>query len=156
MSIKAYVSLAIGIFLLVVGIDMKYAEKKWDEVVVQTEEQSTKRENATIGAVAGAVVGGSAAATVGGIGIVVAGTGVGLPAGAALIALAAVIGGITGGVVGAAAGESNTHTVENIVTHIEPAYETWQWALVMVFAAIFLLIAVVDFRSKLLAEKKSK
>ncbi|MEQ1533394.1 MAG: hypothetical protein HOO97_09885 [Sideroxydans sp.] len=153
MNIKPYAFLAIGVLLLVVGINMKYAEKKWDEVVVRTEEISTKGKNAAIGAAGGAAVGGGVAALVGGVGVVIAGTGIGLPAGAAMIAVAAAIGGVTGGVVGAATGETQTNSFKEIVHHVEPTYETWQWVSVIIMAAIFFVLAIINFRKKLMAEK---
>jgi len=149
MKVKPLIFIAIGIALLVVGIIMRDAKITWDEnLTTQTEFPGTKVRNATIGAGVGAVGGGIFAAVVGGIGIVVAGTGVGLPAGAALIATAASIGAGVGVVTGAATGNSSAiNTTITTITHIEPAYETWQWASVFTIAVILLILAVFEIKN---------
>ena len=137
-----------GVSLLVVGINMKNAQNKWDETIATpTTTPGTKGRNAAIGAGVGAVGGGALAVIVGGIGVVVAGTGVGLPAGAALIATAAAIGAGAGAVTGAATGESTTTVMEKTtITHSVPAYETWQWVFVVTIAVVLLLFAVLEMK----------
>lgn len=148
MKIRPLIFIAMGVSLVVVGINMKNAQNKWDETIATpTTIPGTKVRNAAVGAGVGAVGGGVLAAVVGGIGVVVAGTGVGLPAGAALIATAAAIGAGTGAVTGAATGESETTVVKlTTISHSAPAYETWQWGIVVANAVVLLLLAVIDIK----------
>lgn len=78
-----------------------------------------------------------------------AGTGVGLPAGAALIGLSAAVGAGAGAVTGAATGDSS-HIVPVIstITHSAPAYETWSWAIVLINAILLLIVAVVELAKR--------
>ena len=147
-KIKSFILIILGISLLTVGINMRAAKNTWDETAkTETPVPGTKGRNAAIGASIGAIGGGTLAAVVGGIGIVVAGTGIGLPAGAALIGTAAALGAGAGAITGAATGDSPT-TVTHIVstTHVVPAYETWQWASVICIAVLLLLLAVLELR----------
>lgn len=147
-KIKSILLIILGVSLLIVGINMRSAKNSWDETITISEEiPGTKGRNAAIGAFGGAVGGGILASVVGGIGVVVAGTGIGLPAGAALIATAAALGAGGGAVAGAAIGESatiSTHT--KTITHVKPAYETWQWVAVVTVAGILLFLAVLEMR----------
>jgi len=147
-KLKSIVLIFLGVTFMTTGIYMKAAENTWDEPITTLKSvPGTKGRNAAIGATAGAVGGGILAAVVGGIGIVVAGTGFGLPAGAALIATAATLGAGAGAVGGAAIGKSETAApFTNIITHTDPAYETWQWASVIAVAIAFLLFAVLEMR----------
>ncbi len=147
-KLKSVILIALGVSLLIVGINMRAAKNTWDETSTsETTIPGTKGRNAVIGGVTGAVGGGTLAAVVGGIGIVVAGTGFGLPAGAALIATAAALGAGGGAIAGAATGRSSTtSTSEVTVTHIVPAYETWQWVLVSVVGLVLLLLALLEMR----------
>lgn len=150
MKIKALIFIAMGISLLVVGINMKNAQNKWDETTTTpTTTPGTKGRNAAVGFGLGALGGGVLATIVGGIGIVAAGTGIGLPAGAALIATAAAIGAGAGAVTGAATGESPiTVTTISTITHSVPAYETWQWASVVTIAIVLLFFAVLEIKGR--------
>ena len=130
----------IGVFLLIVGINMKNAKNVWDE---PTKVPGTKGRNAAIGAVIGAVGGGALAAVIGGFGVVVAGTGFGLPAGAALIATAASVGAGAGAIGGAAIGKSTATTT---ITHVVPAYEIWQWGSVIAVGVILLIFAILEIK----------
>ena len=151
MKIRPLVFIAMGVSLLVVGINMKYAQNQWDETIATpTTIPGTKGRNAAVGMGVGAVGGGVLAAIVGGIGVVVAGTGVGLPAGAALIATAATIGAGAGAVTGAATGDSPTTVVKfSTIAHSAPAYETWPWAIVVANAFVLLLIAVLEIKQRI-------
>ena len=136
--------LTMGIFLIVIGINMSRAQNKWDETTTNTIPiPGTKGRNAAIGAGVGAVGGGITAFVVGGIGIVVAGTGIGLPAGAGLIALATGLGAGAGAVAGAATGEGpSSQIINTTITRVAPAYETWQWIVVIAIGIILLCYSV--------------
>jgi len=138
----------LGVALVVVGINMRITENRWEETVTGVDTiPGTKVRNASIGAASGAVGGGILAAIVGGIGVVVMGTGVGIPAGAGLIAAAAALGAGAGAVTGAATGRSATtaeHTTT--ITQTAPAYETWQWVSVIAVAGVLFLLAIFEMR----------
>ena len=147
-KVKSLILITLGVSLFIVGLNMRVAKNTWTEAQ-KTEEKipGTKKRNAAIGAGIGAAGGGLLAAIVGGIGIVVAGTGVGLPAGAAIITVAAGLGAGGGAVAGAATGRSKTTAVHtSTITHVVPAYETWQWASVLAIAIILLIMAVLEMR----------
>ena len=72
---------------------MSQARNTWTEII-RTPVEGTKGRNAAIGAVGGGILGGIAAAVIGGVGIAAMGTGIGAPAGAGLIAMAATVGGV--------------------------------------------------------------
>ncbi len=126
--LKPMLVLTMGIFLILIGINMSRAQDTWDETATNTIPiPGTKVRNAAIGAGVGAVGGGITAFVVGGIGIVVAGTGIGLPAGAGLIALATSLGAGAGAIAGAATGEGQSSQIINTtITRVAPAYETWK------------------------------
>lgn len=142
--IKPLISLTMGIFLIIIGINMSKAQNMWDEKKTdQIIKPGTKVRNAAIGAGVGAVGGGVTATIVGGIGIVVAGTGVGLPAGIGLISLAAGLGAGAGAVAGAATGDTTSvDTVTTTITHVAPVYETWQWGVVLAIGLFLLIYSV--------------
>ena len=138
-----FISIALGIWLIVIGIQMSHA------TCVTTETQSvpgTKGENAIVGAAGGAVLGGGAAAAVGGgIGIAVMGTGVGIPLGI-LILLGVGLGAGAGGLAGAATGKSAVTTV--VVSDPFQLYSTWMWGAILI-AGILLIIYSVSYLRKL-------
>ncbi|MGD7037242.1 hypothetical protein [Methylotuvimicrobium buryatense] len=142
--ITPLISLTLGIFLIIIGINMSKAQNMWDEKKTdQIIKPGTKVRNAAIGAGVGAVGGGVTATIVGGIGIVVAGTGVGLPAGIGLISLAAGLGAGAGAVAGAATGDTTSvDTVTTTITHVAPVYETWQWGVVLAIGFFLLIYSV--------------
>ena len=143
-TIKSLLFIIIGVALLIVGINMKYAQNTWDEVVTTEEAVTgTKGRNAAIGAAAGGVGGGVLAAVIGGVGIAACGTGIGMAAGLPLIALGAALGAGAGAVTGAAAGTSSG-VIEHVssATHSAPAYDEWLWITVTVIGALLLLYGV--------------
>lgn len=148
MKIKGLLLVALGICLLVLGLNMRSTQITWEERVATSRTiQSTKARNAAVGVGVGAVGGGALAAVVGGIGVAFAGTGFGLPAGAALIATGATIGGVAGGVTGAATGDSAS-TIVNYSTVVRSAnaYPTSQWASVVAIGLALLVLAAFEVR----------
>ena len=145
---KSMIFIFMGIFLITAGINMKNKKNMWDETVTKENViPGTKARNAAVGAAVGGVGGGIIAAVVGGFGVVVAGTGFGLPAGAALIATAAAMGAGGGAIAGAATGNSeSTSSQISTITHIVPAYETWLWSSVIGIGFILLIIAILELR----------
>lgn len=139
MKFKPLLLIALGVSLLVVGLNMRAAQNRW---TTQEEIPGTKGTYASIGAGVGAGGGGILAAIVGGIGIVACGTGIGLPAGLLLIGSVAVGAG-AGAVTGAAMGTSAT-TIS--VTHVEPAYQTWHWVLVVGAGVLLLVWSVFEVK----------
>lgn len=154
---KITAAIVLGVTLMVIGFHMMSAQNSWNETVKQIEEAGgTKLRNAFIGAGVGAVTGGVLAAKVGGIGVVLAGTGFGLPAGLALIALASTIGAGAGAVIGAAAGSSGEKIIHtNFITHVEPAYQTWEWGLIMGIGFILLTYGLIQMRKMVLAKRRN-
>ncbi len=137
---KSVILVFIGVFLVIVGFNMKSSWNIWNDTI---EIPGTKGRNAAIGAGIGAVGGGTLAAVLGGFGVVIAGTGFGLPAGMFLIATAATVGAGAGAICGSATGNSATSVMK---THVVPAYETWQWASIIIIGVILLVIAILDIR----------
>ncbi len=136
--------MAMATCLLVIGMEMSQAKRHWVEMTtVRTD--GTKGRNAAIGAGGGGVIGGIAAFVIGGIGIGLCGTGIGIPAGAAMIATGAAVGAGTGAVAGAALGDS-AKTISIPTEHTAAAYETWQWVLVMVIAVILYAMAMYEYK----------
>lgn len=151
-------AIVLGVTLMVIGFHMMSAQNSWNEIVEQIQETGggTKLRNASIGAGVGAVTGGVLAAKVGGIGVVLAGTGFGLPAGLALIALASTLGAGAGAVIGAATGSSGEKLVHrNLITHVEPAYQTWEWGLIMGIGFILLTYGLMEIRKLILAKRRN-
>lgn len=150
MGVKArsVVLIVLGVSLLVAGVDMRSARRIWSETTERTRKMpGTKGRNAVIGAGVGAVGGGILAATIGGVGIVACGTGIGLPAGVILIGTAAGLGAGGGAIVGAATGRSPTTAPDTqTTTFIVPAYDTWQWGFVIAFGTVLLILAVMEIR----------
>ena len=154
-KIRRYISplvvMTIGVFMIVVGVNMSRMKNEWDESKLSTNVvPGTKGRNATIGAVGGGVLAGVGAFIVGGIGVVAMGTGVGAPAGIGLIAAATALGAGGGAVAGAATGRSETtHTSTTTIHHSVDAYKTWHWAGVMG-------IGVMLFGNSLVAIRKQR
>ena len=149
--IKAIFFMMMGVTCIVVGMDMKYKMNQWSETSnITTNIPGTKTSYAAIGAGTGAAGGGVLAALVGGVGIVFCGTGVGLPAGAGIIAVAALMGGTAGGITGAALGTSST-TTEKAITILQSAhaYEPWQWITLLTIGTALLGFAAFEIRNSL-------
>jgi hypothetical protein len=108
--------------LLAAGVYTGLATREREEVRLSTLEKSTKGRNALYGAGIGAGAGLGLASIIGGVGIVACGTGIGLPAGAAAMAIAALIGGGGGAVVGAATGERKSDTIPYTVHIVEKRF----------------------------------
>ena len=145
-KLRVLLFIALGVACIVIGIDMKDKQIRWSETSDNTTNiPGTKNRNALIGVGTGAASGGVLAFLVGGVGIVFCGTGVGLPAGAAIITLASVLGGTAGGITGAALGtSSSTHSQQITVWQSAPAYESWQWVTLLIIGATLLGFAVLE------------
>lgn len=135
--------MALGIWLVVMGVQMSRATY----VTRETREISgTKGRNAAVGAAGGAVLGGGAAAAVGGgIGVVLMGTGVGIPFGG-LILLGIGLGAGAGGLAGTASGKSAT--TEVIMSNQLPLYSPWYWGAIII-AGILVMMFSVSYMQKL-------
>ncbi len=146
--IKSFVLVGLGACVMCFGICMASAKRtEMIESTIKDTTPSTKGRNAAIGAGIGAVGGGVLAAVIGGVGIVACGTGIGLPAGAALIVTAAVLGGAGGAVTGAATGtSSSTSTVTTWVPHIVPAHSPLFWIPILVIGVALLIFAFWDMK----------
>lgn len=142
---KALALIVIATMILVVALHMSQAQNRWTERIEMPVE-GTKVRNMTIGAASGGVLGGIAAAVIGGVGVVAMGTGVGAPAGIGLIALATGIGAGGGAVVGAATGTSVGASVL-MIEKSSPAYEIWQWMLLIIISMGFYIWAILEMRS---------
>jgi hypothetical protein len=134
---KSLLLIGMATTVMVVAVNMSQAENRWVETI-----EGTKAENAMVGAASGGLLGGVAAALIGGIGVVAMGTGIGAPAGVGLIAFAAGIGAGGGALVGAATGNSDIQ-----VEMGAPAYEPWQWLLLMAVSVAMYVWAIVEFRT---------
>lgn len=139
---------ACGAGLLVLGAIMSAQHKP----IRTTRSQAipipgTKTTNAVVGGVTGGVAGGVIGFLVGGVGIVLMGTGVGLPAGAAMIAAASGIGAGGGALVGAASGTSDTTKTIDVVTVTQvPMFPAWVTTTVVIAGIVFLVMSFVDAR----------
>ena len=135
-------SLIIGAIMLAIGYYMQVATHIRQETKFREEVASTKGRNALVGSGVGALAGGGAAAAIGGVGVVAAGTGIGLPAGALLIALAALVGGGAGATIGAATGERVVTQVPYTVEIVEKSYPQYV-SLAVIGIGSFILIWVI-------------
>lgn len=131
MKYVAVILVLLGMVLLGVGMSMR--EKK--NVFTKTEDGS-KIESMAFGATAGAVAGGAGAVGVGGIGIVLCGTGFGIPAGAVCL-LGAGVCALIGGGIGYAVG-----TPDKTVTIVEQAYSAWEYWSVIVIGCLLISIGM--------------
>lgn len=141
---RALALIGVATAILVVALQMSQAQNRWTEKI-ENPVEGTKGRNAMVGAATGGILGGIAAFVIGGVGVVAMGTGVGAPAGIGLIALAATVGAGGGALVGAATGTSegvNTTYIQNA----SPAYESWQWMLLLIISLAIYGFAVHDMR----------
>lgn len=141
----------VGVAILCCGGWMSKQTTETTETQYRTTqtESSDKGHCATVGAVvgvtSGAVTCGAVAAFLGGFGLAICGTGVGAPAGAALIIIAALCGGAagaaSGAVIGAAVGTTTATitTVPYTVTTVFPTYTDSQCSTVVGIGIAFLV-----------------
>jgi hypothetical protein len=138
--------LIIGAIMLAIGYYMQVAKTVHEETRFreETSTTSTKGRNAAIGGGVGAVAGGGGAAAIGGVGIAACGTGIGLPAGALLIGIAALVGAGAGATIGAATGKATTvvSQVPYTVKVVEPAY-SHDVSLAVIVLGSFIVIWVI-------------
>jgi hypothetical protein len=136
--------LTLGVWMIVLGAQMARASYEFQNTDT-IEIAGNKGTRAALGGAGGALVGGGAAATVGGgIGLVLMGTGVGIPFGA-LILIGTGLGAGAGALAGAASGSADT--TETIITVTTGAlYSPWQWGAVLVGGIVILIISVINMR----------
>jgi hypothetical protein len=136
--------LGLGVWMIVLGAQMAQASfevQNRDTIEVPGD----KGKRAAIGGAGGALVGGGAAAAVGGgIGIVLMGTGIGIPFGA-LILIGTGLGAGAGALAGAATGKSPT-TETIISTTTGALYSPWQWGAVLAAGIVIVIISVIRMR----------
>ena len=142
---KPFIIMSIGIFILIIGVNMKTAMNSWTE---QTKEDvkvpGTKLKHVGVGAGIGAALGGAGAATLGGIGIAACGTGIGIPAGIVMIA-GALLGAGAGGMAGAMTGKSEgVNTVIREIVHFEPAYDAKLWIAAISIGIFLIFLGLCD------------
>lgn len=116
------ISLILAVILLALGCYALSATTTRSETRYRQETRTTKPRNAVIGGTVGAAAGGTTAALVGGIGVGLMGTGIGIPGGALLMAVGALLGAGTGATIGAATGETTTLLIPYTVELTEPTY----------------------------------
>lgn len=141
--LKPCILSGLGAFLIIVALILSREQKQWIEQEVQTKTiPGTVVQNAAIGGAVGATAGVVTGASIGGIGVVLCGTGFGIPAGVVCLGLAAIMG-TAGAAVGAAAGETSKVVEEMVpVTKTGPAYSTWIWVMLLLIG-ISLIIYVI-------------
>ena len=142
---KPLLLIGLATAVMVVAVQMSQAERRWIETT-ETTVEGNKGDRAMVGAASGGVLGGLAAMVVGGFGVVAMGTGIGAPAGAALIAIASAIGAGGGAVVGAASGTSDSTLVTETL-NVAPAYQMWQWLLLIAVSVVLYGWAIREFRA---------
>ena len=134
---------ALASALLVTALQMSTAKNRWNEVV-NHDVAGTKGRNAAIGALGGSAAGGAAGLLIGGIGVALCGTGIGIPAGVMLIG-GAVVGAGAGATAGAAIG-TPAYSYQTQIQHVEAAYRTWHWAGLLVIALILFAVALHEYK----------
>lgn len=130
------VLVVLGLVLLALGFTMRSKQNAFthmEEEVIEGNRGTTTAVGAATGAVAGGVLG----ASIGGIGVALCGTGVGIPAGVVCLGLAALLGG-GGAAVGAAVGAPDK-TVSTPVVEMVNAYSPMEYGIVLGIG-VFLLI----------------
>ena len=127
----------VGLVLLVLGFSMRSKQNAFTHMEQEVIE-GNRGTTAAVGAATGAVAGGLLGASVGGVGVALCGTGVGIPAGAVMLRLAALLGG-GGAAVGVAVGTPDK-TVSTPVVEMVNAYSPMEYGIV-IGIGVFLLVA---------------
>ena len=122
-----------GIILLVISFMLRSAE-----ISYRVKVKGNSTEYATTGAVIGGAGGAVAGSAIGGIGIAAMGTGIGIPAGLVILALAAI-----GGAAGRAAGKAMS-TPDTYITQTSPAFSPWLWGSLMVLSFVMIIWGAVS------------
>ena len=134
-----------GLVLLVVGFTMRTKQNEFTRMKQEVVE-GNRGITTAIGAATGAAAGGILGASIGGIGIALCGTGVGIPAGAVMLGMAALLGG-GGAAIGAAVGRPD-ETVSTPVVEMVSAYSPMEWGLVLAIGTLLLVVGVIiSFKS---------
>ena len=101
---KSIILLVIGIALIVIGVSMR-------GMYVQTRTEGNKTETTMLGGAVGGAIGLGTGAAIGGVGVALCGTGIGIPAGVVCLTLAGVFG-AAGGAIGYGCGTPDTITTQ--------------------------------------------
>ena len=155
--LKPCVLSGLGAFLIIVALILSNEQKTWIEQEKQSKTiPGTVVQNAAIGGAVGATAGVVTGASIGGVGVVLCGTGFGIPAGLVCIGLAAIMG--TAGVaVGAATGETSKVVEELVpVTKTGPAYSTWIWVMLLIIGICLVIYAIGMVRRIHIMETSAK
>ena len=139
----------IGSVLFGLGMSMRVKQNAFTRMETEVI-KGDQGKKAAIGAVAGAAVGAGAGATVGGVGVVLCGTGFGIPAGAVCLGVAGICS-LIGGGVGALAGTPD-ETIAKPITDLVNAYSPIEYWTVLVVGALLIGIGMFLFlRAKKIA-----
>ena len=155
--LKPCVLSGLGAFLIIVALILSNEQKTWIEQEKQSKTiPGTVVQNAAIGGAVGATAGVVTGASIGGVGVVLCGTGFGIPAGLVCIGLAAIMG-TAGAAVGAATGETSK-VVEKLVpvTKTGPAYSTWIWVMLLIIGICLVIYAIGMVRRIHIMETSAK
>ena len=142
---KPFMIMSVGIFILIIGMNMRTAMNSWTEIAKEDiKVPGNKLKRAGIGAAGGAALGGAGAAALGGVGIVACGTGIGLPAGIMMIA-GALLGAGVGGMAGAMTGKPDgVNTVIREIAHVTPAYDAKLWIAAICIGIFLIFLGLCD------------
>lgn len=134
-----FVLLGVGLMIGAFAMHRTVVKKEVSqaEVVPGNKVQST-----ATGMAIGAPIGGLAGFMIGGIGIVLCGTGVGMPAGMGMIALSTGVGAAGGGLLGAASGTSSSTHVTTVIQQV-PYFDPRLTAAVFLLGCGSLLLAAL-------------
>ena len=155
--LKPCVLSGLGAFLIIVALILSNEQKTWIEQEKQSKTiPGTVVQNAAIGGAVGATAGVVTGASIGGVGVVLCGTGFGIPAGLVCIGLAAIMG-TAGAAVGAATGETSKVVEELVpVTKTGPAYSTWIWVMLLIIGICLVIYAIGMVRRIHIMETSAK
>lgn len=136
MKILSLVLILTGLVLFSLGLVMRTKQNAFthmEQKVIEGNRDTTT----AVGAATGAVAGGMIGTSVGGIGVALCGTGVGIPAGVVMLGLAALCG-LGGSVVGAAVGTPD-EMVSTPVVEMMNAYSPVEYGLVLAIGIILFI-----------------
>lgn len=143
-TLCSVLALLLGVGLIFLSFHIKKQQKEWVEQHKRVVSVKGNRTGAAVtGGVVGAVGGAATGAAIGGIGVVLCGTGFGIPAGAVMLGLAAIMGGV-GAKVGHSVGTpDSTRVVIDNVVRSGPAYDSWIWQSLMAIAIVMIITAII-------------
>ena len=132
-----------AIILIALGYYGTIATHIVQETRYSEEIPGTKERNALIGGGTGFLAGGATGASIGGVGVVACGTGVGIPAGLVLLGLAGMGGGLGAGV-GWLTGEPTQTPIPYTVNVLEKTYPEWLGLGLMALGVLMMVWLIVS------------